>query len=76
MGLSIKEEEAMKMLMPNDFQPGQKVWFMGMKARVAEGMHQQWVEESNFRQFAVPIVIKGTGLVQLAHVDSLMLRGK
>lgn len=69
----------MKMLMPNDFEPGQKVWFLGMKAKVQEESLFDLVEDSYFGYWGVPISIKEDGIYRfltIAHVDQLKPRGK
>lgn len=64
---------------PSDFQPNQKVWFLGMKAKVQhEGLCNQ-VNDSYFGFWGVPISIKQDGdyyFLTIAHADQLMPRGK
>lgn len=58
---------------PNDFEPGDKVWFNGLKAKVVAGFDQ--VRE-DYPMWAVPIEINGSEFVTIAHVDALKARRK
>lgn len=71
-----KEEEMIAF--PEDFKPRQKVWFHGLKARVADKdtheAFQDGIYESEWDFWAVPIVIKDSVTITIAHVDDLMPR--
>lgn len=61
---------------PEDYQHGQKVWFHGLKAKVIDENFRRRVSESFFHLWAVPISIKGSSGITLAHVDDLKPRSK
>lgn len=68
------------MFYPEDFEPGDKVYFHGLKAKVLEsysyGIFEEGIVESEWDLWAVPIQIKGAKTVTIAHVDDLVPRGK
>ena len=65
---------------PNDFEPGERVWFHGLKARVANSdtwaVFDEGIEANEWHLWAVPIVIKGASTITIAHVDDLIPRYK
>lgn len=64
---------------PSDFHPGQKVWFLGMKAKVQDEGLVDRVKDSYFKWWGVPISIKQDGVyhfLTIAHCDQLTPRGK
>lgn len=64
---------------PSDFKPDQKVWFLGMKAKVQDKELCEKVSGSYFAYWGVPISIKENGIysfLTIAHVDQLEPRGK
>lgn len=67
-------------LYPEDFEPGEKVWFHGLKAKVADNdswrVFEEGIMESEWELWAVPIVIKGASTITIAHVDALIPRKK
>lgn len=64
----------------SDFKPGQKVWFHGLKAKVADEVTYEVLEEgivaSEWDLWAVPIIVKGGNTITIAHVDALIPRQK
>lgn len=65
---------------PEDFEPGEKVWFHGLKAKVANpdtwGIFDEGIVLNEWDLWAVPVVIKGASTITIAHVDDLIPRKK
>lgn len=65
---------------PLDFEPGEKVWFHGLKAKVVSNYTYDVlldsIELAEFGMWAVPIQIKGASTITIAHVDDLIPRKK
>jgi len=58
---------------PDTFQPGDKVWFFGKKAKVVEGFDQA---REFWPGWAVPIAFNDGEFVTVAHAGDLKRRGK
>lgn len=61
-------------MIADSYYPGQRVRFLGRKARVATDDEWIWgaIPES-WERWAVPVEVKDSGSVCIAHVDHLTL---